>query len=350
MNVLSLNPGSSSLKFALIGEQELCRGSTDGEVKNDVVQAAVRQALESGTIDAVACRVVHGGNRFHAPTRIDDAALAAIEALAPLAPLHNEVDVHTIRAAQSELPNVPVYAVFDTAFHQTLPPEAFAYALPLDVARRHGLRRYGFHGIAYRHVTSQLPGCSRLVACHLGNGASACAIHDGRSVDTSMGMTPLEGLIMGTRSGDVDPGLVLFLERHLGMTVDAVDDLLNDKSGLLGLSGISADVRELSASLNDHARLALDAFSYRVAKYIGGYAVALGGIDGIAFSGGIGEHSDDVRRRICQRLAFLGVHLAPDDHASGLRRISVEGSLPVWVVPADEELQMAREVQAISES
>jgi acetate kinase len=345
MNVLSLNPGSSSLKFGLFAESELQRGEMSGAVDDASVKAAIAEASAKGKVDSLACRVVHGGDRFSAPTLVDDSVLDQIEELAPLAPLHNEIDVRTIRAPRPALPQAPIYAVFDTAFHRTLPPIAFTYALPANLAAENGLRRYGFHGISYRHVTSQLPQCRRLVACHLGNGASVCAIRDGVSVDTSMGMTPLEGLVMGTRSGDVDPGLVLYLQQHLRMSADEIDDLLNHRSGLLGISDLSGDVRDLLNSPDPKARLALAIFCYRVAKYIGAYAVALEGLDGIAFTGGIGENSPFIRKRVCERLAFLGVRLA-ECSGSGPGLVSAEGSIPVWVVAADEEAQMAREVRA----
>lgn len=343
MNVLSLNPGSSSLKVGLFGETPLYREALPA----DAIGAAIQKAQEQGRIDAVACRVVHGGGRFTEATLVGEGVLKAIEELAPLAPLHNAADLKTIRAVQKALPNIPVYAVFDTAFHRTIPPVASTYALPHKLAERHGLRRYGFHGISYAHAAETLKGVPRLVVCHLGNGASVCAIRDGKSVDTSMGMTPLEGLAMGTRSGDLDPGLVLHLLGHLGMSAEEVDDLLNHQSGLLGLSGLSADVRELSASTDKRARLALDVFAYRVAKYVGAFAAVLGGLDGLAFTGGIGEHSPEVRAKVCERLAFLNVHLEEKMGADGFRTVHAEGSIPVWIVPADEELQMAREVKVL---
>ncbi len=348
MNVLSLNPGSSSLKVGLFGDAPLYRANLDA----GAIDGAIRGARDHGTIDAVACRVVHGADRFTQATLVDEDVLQAIAELAPLAPLHNAADLKTIRAVQRALPEVPVYAVFDTAFHRTIPPIASTYALPWALAEKHGLRRYGFHGISYAHVCEALKGVPRLVVCHLGNGASVCAMRDGASVDTSMGMTPLEGLAMGTRSGDLDPGLVVYLLEHLKMTPNDVDDLLNHRSGLLGLSGVSADVRDLSASSDERARLALDVFAYRVAKTVGAYAATLGGLDGLAFTGGIGENSPEVRARVCDRLAFVGVHLESspsegDEKGSAARTIHAKDSIPVWVVLADEEAQMAREVKRV---
>ena len=367
MNILSLNPGSSSLKFALFenGGQgdtpSLVKGAIsrlgrpdaslsvawrDGQKEESAAGAgslaeAVAHALElCSAADAVGCRVVHGGPAFDGPVRVGDQELAAIEALAPLAPLHNPADVTAIKAVRSARPNLPVYAVFDTAFHRTLPDEAALYALPKELASKHHIRRYGFHGISYRYITELLaPKYGRIIACHLGNGASVCAIRDGRSIDTSMGFTPLEGLIMGTRSGSLDPSLVLYLQRQAGMSVDEVEDLLNHKSGLLGLSGVSADVQELEASHSS----ALTAFAYRAAQYIGAYYVSLGGLDALVFTGGIGEHSASMRSMICERLTCLGIVLTHSEN-SGYRQINAPSSIPVWVVPAEEERQIAREI------
>jgi len=253
------------------------------------------------------------------------------------------------------LGHLPVVAVFDTGFHRTLPPTAANYALPKDLVEAHKLRRYGFHGISYRFVSELLrakPGskADRLVVCHLGSGASACAILNGESIDTSMGMTPLEGLVMGTRSGDVDPGLILYLERELHIHMREIDRLLNSQSGLAGLSGLSDDVRELErAAAKGHqpSELALEVFAYRIAKYIGAYSVALEGLDMLAFCGGIGENSASVRQRICRRLSFMGVQLgdanAAPDLAGGSARVDANGQIPIWVVKTDEERQIARE-------
>jgi acetate kinase len=256
---------------------------------------------------------------------------------------------------------VPAFAVFDTAFHRTIPDVAATYAIPAEVAEKHGLRRYGFHGTSHRYVSQKLleemgraaPG-TRLITCHLGNGASVCAIRDGLSIDTSMGMTPLKGLVMGTRSGDIDPGLLMYLMTSERMTVHELDDLLNRHSGLLGLSGKSSDVRELQALAQRDARaeLALSVFAYRVRKYIGAYAAILGGLEAVAFSGGIGEHSAGMRHRICRGLEFLGAELdAPGNAAASGHsccRISTDASrVRLWVIPTDEELQIGRDVRAL---
>jgi acetate kinase len=256
------------------------------------------------------------------------------------------------------LGHLPVVAVFDTAFHHGLPPVAAHYALPIDLVEKYKLRRYGFHGISYRYVSdlirgADVTGSKRLVVCHLGNGASACAILDGLSIDTSMGMTPLEGLVMGTRSGDVDPGLILFLEREQHIHMRELDRILNHSSGLAGLSGMTGDVRELEeAAAGGHklAELALEVFAYRISKYIGAYAVALEGLDALAFCGGIGENSADMRRRICRRLLVLGIKIdgpsLPAAPSSDLYRIDSHGPVAVWVVKTDEERQIARETLA----
>ena len=397
--ILVLNPGSSTLKFSLYGvpgdaaAPPVVRatgivdrlGTAEAELRFDVdgpppvrprlhgispagaTEAALR-GLSGGVraggarLAAVGCRVVPGGERFAAPPRVTPEVLSAIRELGALAPLHNPVAADVLDACLRLLPDVPVVAVFDTAFHRTLPAVAAAYALPRELTERMGLRRYGFHGIAHRYVSERLIAHigkagrpSRCVTCHLGSGASACAVKDGRSIDTSMGLTPMEGLVMGTRSGDVDPGLLLHLLRAGGMTPHDLDDLLNRQSGLLGLSGRSADLRDVqkAAAEGDAAsELAMEVFAYRVAKTVGAYAVALEGLDAVAFSGGIGEHSPPMRARICRRLGFLGLALdAPRNEAAdggADARVSADGApVPVWVIPADEGAQIAREVGAV---
>jgi acetate kinase len=312
-------------------------------------------------IDAIGIRVVHGGLRFREATVVTDSVLNEIHDLASLAPLHNPPAVNAIESVRRALPYCAVVAVFDTAFHATLPEVAAVYAMPFELCDTHGLRRYGFHGISHRYSSQRLLEClgrsevgTRLITCHLGNGASVCAIRDGKSIDTSMGLTPMEGLVMGTRSGDVDPGLILHLFRALNMSVASIDDLLNHKSGLLGLSGLSSDVRELEAAASRggrRAQLALEVFAYRVSKYIGAYAAALEGIDAIAFTGGIGEHSAEMRRRICERLSWMGLSLDLESNrrvgpGATTRICQVDSRIESWVIPANEELQIAREVGA----
>jgi len=326
--------------------------------------AAIDRALrevDAAQIDAVGHRVVHGGDRFHTATVVDEDVEAAIEQLAALAPLHNPPALAGIRAARRALPDVPQVAVFDTAFHQTLPDEAFTYAIDRAVAADHGIRRYGFHGTSYRFVSAAAAEHLhrpleelRMVVLHLGNGASAAAIAGGRSVDTSMGLTPLEGLVMGTRSGDLDPAVLLYLARNGGFDVDALDELLNRRSGLLGLAGRS-DMRELVAAIGDgdeRAGLALRVYLHRIRHYIGAYAAGLGGIDALVFTAGVGENSAVVRAGAVEGLEFLGIRVDAAANAapgSGPRRISPAGSpVEVLVVPTDEEWQIAREtVEAV---
>ena len=369
MNILALNGGSSSLKFRLFevtaeGEKVLTEGSAervDGGGLASAAEKAIGQCRPLG-IDAVGHRLVHGGDKFTSATRVTPELLDELKALRGLDPLHNPGEVGLIEAAEKLLPDVPNVACFDTAFHRTLPEVAYTYALPGELSARFGLRRYGFHGLSYQFVSGRLLEClntdaagTRLVICHLGSGASACALLDGKSVDTSMGLTPLEGLVMGTRCGDVDPGLLLYLLREEKMTPEQLDDLLNTQSGLRGVSGLSSDVRDLEKAAsegNASAELALTLFAYRVRKYLGAYAAALGGLDAVAFTGGIGERSALLRGRICAGLEFFGLRLRAEANqsADGTAAvcISAENSaVSVWVIPTDEERQMAREVAGV---
>ena len=367
MNVLVINCGSSSVKYTLIepdSRHVLMTGKVDrvGEGKShSEAVTEVLAGLGAHTIDAVGHRVVHGGEAFSDAIVIDKDVIGAIEACIPLAPLHNPVNLAGIKAAREALPGVPHVAVFDTAFHHTLPRRARTYAIDQDVAQRAGIRRYGFHGPSHKFVAreaAQFMGVPlaqlRLVTCHLGNGASCCAIEHGRSVETSMGMTPLEGLVMGTRSGDIDPGAMIHLMRAEGLGPDELDDLLNKRSGLKGLSGHSNDLRDLSDRAeagDDPARLAIACFSHRVRKYIGAYAAVMGGLDAVVLTGGIGENAVAMRRRILQRLEFLGVTLDEDrnfDCRAGETARVVEISAdysPVraLVVATDEQLMIAEE-------
>ncbi|HLV79542.1 MAG TPA: acetate kinase [Chthonomonadaceae bacterium] len=363
MNILVLNAGSSTLKYGVfqIGEGEDGKTLAEGLIEEAAPVRAAEQAIQACaglTVEAVGYRVVHGGARFTAATRVTPEILVEIRKLDPLAPLHNPVDRAGIETGLRLLPGVPAVAVFDTAFHGTLPEVAATYALPGLLRERFGLRRYGFHGISHRYVSGQLlmrlggePEGTRLITCHLGNGASLCALKDGRSVDTSMGMTPLEGLVMGTRSGDVDPGLLLYLMREGGLTAAELENALEHQSGLRGLSGKSGDLRTLeqaAAKGDTRAALAMEVFAYRTRKYLGAYAAALGGLDAVAFTGGIGEHSASMRQRICEGLEFLGLRLdAPRNAAAAPPKaapISADGSpVVVWMIPTNEELQIARE-------
>ena len=340
-----------------------------GQARSPSARAVAQpsQGLQPGSeppaIEAVAHRVVHGGEKFVEPVRLDDAVLTEIEQLSHLAPLHNPPALAAIQRARAALPDVPHFAVFDTAFHATLPDHAREYALPADVRRRYGIRRFGFHGINHSHVARSVAAHLqaeleklRIISCHLGNGASVTAIEQGRSVDTSMGMTPLEGLVMGTRAGDVDPGVLLQLQRADDLDADQLDDLLNKRSGLKGLTGTN-DMREIErrASAGDRdCMLAIDMYVYRVRKYIGAYAVAMGGVDAIAFTAGVGEHSALIRRRCLERLELIGAVLDPiqNDRAklsaqNPIATLGAGGSrVHLLAVRADEELAIAHAAAA----
>jgi acetate kinase len=317
-----------------------------------------------GDIGAVGHRVVHGGERFTRSTLIDDEVLRELEATFELAPLHNPHNLRGIRAARAALgPEVPQVATFDTAFHHTMPEQAYLYALPYQYYRRYRVRRYGFHGTSHRYVAHRyrrLTGRSReetrIVTLHLGNGCSACAIAGGDSVDTSMGFTPLEGLVMGTRSGDLDPAILDYVAGKEGLSLPQVESVLNTQSGLLGLSGLTADMRELLAEAAEHddrrARIAVDVFCYRARKYIGAYLAALGGADAVVFTGGIGENAAPVRSAIAEGLAWFGAELDPERNAATVGgregRIDREGArLQLWVIPTDEELLIARDTYRV---
>jgi acetate kinase len=366
MHILALNPGSSTLKYRLFDvtgpgdEKVLAEGIVEhvaGKTTARAAEEAIRRCLPKG-VEALCYRIVQGGPRLIEPTRVTPEVIDLLRGVADLAPLHNEIAIAVMEAGSRLAPDVPGVAIFDTAFHSTMPEIAARYALPTALADKFSLRRYGFHGISHHYVSQRAihllgrgPAGTRIITCHLGNGASICAVRDGRSVDTSMGLTPLEGLVMGTRSGDVDPGLVLYLLKSANMTAQQVDDLLNRQSGLLGISGKSGDVRELQAAAakgDPASELALSMFAYRARKYIGAYAAALGGVDGIVFTGGIGEHSANVRERICRDMEFLGIELDQKRNESadgrGDDRISRDhGRVQLWVIPTDEEKQMVRE-------
>lgn len=365
MLVLVINSGSSSLKYQVrdtANGELLAKGMIDriGEEAVPDHGAALEElsrrlpdALGGRSIDAVGHRVVHGGERFSEPVIIDNEIVRSIERLSPLAPLHNPPSARGIRAVHDKWPSIPQVAVFDTAFHRTLPEHAWRYALPNSLYRKYGIRRYGFHGTSYGFVA---PAAARFlgiepdefdaVIAHLGNGASAAAIQNGRSIDTSMGFTPLEGLVMGTRSGDVDPSILVFLLRE-GYDADTLDNLLNRESGLLALGGAS-DMRTLTeeaAGGNDAAALALKVAAYRLAKYIGAYHVAVGGAQALVFTAGIGENAWEFREMTVNRLGALGIVLdsaANRKRDSGARLIStVDSAIPVLVVPTDEEEAIA---------
>jgi acetate kinase len=348
MSVLTINCGSSSLKWAVVDPPETLASGTEQKVQDhsEALTAVLGRAPLDG-LEVVAHRVVHGGERYSAPVRINDAVLDSIRHLSVLAPLHNPVNADGIEIAMRALPDVPHVAVFDTAFHATLPPRAYTYA----VARSWNVRRYGFHGTSHAYVSREaarllgrpVEDCS-VIVLHLGNGASASAVQGGRSIDTSMGLTPLEGLVMGTRSGDVDPALILHLLRTQNTTIDEIDQALNSRSGMLALAGDN-DMREVHRRVeagDAAAELALDVYCYRIKKYVGSYLAALGGADAIAFTAGVGENDTIVRERALSGLERLGIVVDPERNRAGGPVISADTSaVTVLVVPTDEELEMA---------
>jgi acetate kinase len=335
---------------ALVVERDLSAGPMSHGDALGLLLEFLRAELHGETIAGVGHRVVHGGLEFMAPTPVDDAILARLERYVPLAPLHQPHNLAAIRLMLERLPGVPEIACFDTAFHRSVPEVAQLFALPPRFAES-GVRRYGFHGLSYEYVASVLPALDaraasgRTVVFHLGNGASMCAISGGQSVATTMGFTAVEGLPMGTRSGSLDPGVLLFMFDELGLGVRDVERLIYHESGLLGMSGLSSDMRDLLASEAPAARLAVDVFCYRARRELGSLVAALGGLDAVVFTAGIGENQAEVRRRICSDAAWLGLEL--DDVANARQGpcISTSGSrVAAWVVPTDEELMIARHV------
>ena len=369
-NVFVVNSGSSSIKYQLVDldtETAVMSGLIEriGEPGSDVADHAsgLRGVLDRlGTghdISAVGHRVVHGGEMYTDATVITDEVEAGIDALSPLAPLHNPANLQGIRAARAALPDIPHVAVFDTAFHHTLPPAAYTYAIDAALAKKHGVRRYGFHGTSHKYVSEQAAvflgrplNELKIIVLHLGNGASVAAIDGGESVETSMGMTPLEGLVMGTRSGDVDPAVLVHLHRQAGLSVDDLDTMLNRKSGLLGLTG-NGDMRDVQAAAvagDEVAEAALAVYRHRLRRYIGAYLVHLGGLDAIVFTAGVGENNSLLRRRSLAGLEFLGIHVDADRNevrSKHPRAISPDHSpVAVLVIPTNEELEIARQTAA----
>jgi len=392
MRVLVINAGSSSLKYQLFDmdtETVLAKGlceriGIDGHLKHTPLAGgkpvfdkdvslpthaeAISQVIEKLTskeygvvssmseIEAVGHRVVHGGEAFKSSALIDDKVMATLEECIPLAPLHNPANITGIQACTAVMGDVPQVAVFDTSFHQTMPPKAFMYALPYSFYTDLKVRRYGFHGTSHRYVSrrvSEILGVPvenlKIISCHMGNGSSVCAISGGKSIDTSMGFTPLEGLPMGTRCGDLDSGVLQYIMHKNGYSIDEMLNILNKKSGVLGISGVSSDFRDLEESAgngNERAALALDMFYYSVAKVIGSYVAAMNGVDVIAFTAGIGENSDSTRAAICEYLSYLGCRL--DTEANKVRGKEAVISTPdskvkIMVVPTNEELVIARD-------
>ena len=393
MRVIVVNSGSSSIKYETFDLDGLSAaskglleriGSSDSRLKHkwltphgkweEIVDTRpvadhregfsfileVSSRARSGSavpeIFAVGHRVVHGGEKFSEPAVIDDGTLRVIEELIPLAPLHNPANVTGIKVMRDLLPHVPQVAVFDTAFHQTMPPRAFHYALPYDFYKSHGVRRYGFHGSSHRYVSAEAsrhlavpPDQMNLITLHLGNGASAAAVQKGKSIDTSMGLTPLEGLIMGTRCGDLDPAVHFYLAKKTGKAVAEVEGILNKESGLKGICGMNdmREIQERAQAGDQKAELALDMFCYRIKKYIGAYYAALGSVSAIVFTGGIGENSSAVRSRSCEGLSGLGITLDERRNSAasgGITEIQADESrVKVLVIPTNEELEIARQ-------
>lgn len=396
MNILVINAGSSSLKYQLfdmetqeIRAKGLCeRIGIDGKftykpqvagketidavdvpmpTHNEAIQAVLKALVDEKNgvlksmdeIDAVGHRVLHGGQKFSESVLIDEKVIAAIEECIPLGPLHNPANLMGIHACAKVMPKVPQVAVFDTAFHQTMPKSSYVYAIPYEFYEKYGVRRYGFHGTSHRYVSAQaiqlLGGKAegtKIITCHLGNGSSLAAVKDGKCFDTSMGLTPLEGVPMGTRSGSMDPAIVEFIANNEKLTASETLTMLNKKSGVLGISGVSSDFRDLDAAAakgNERAKLALDIFAYSVKKYIGSYVAAMGGVDAIVFTAGLGENSAEMRASISSGLEYLGIEIDAEKNAKrGTVDITGKNSkVKVFVIPTNEELVIAMDTQDI---
>ena len=391
MNVLVINAGSSSLKYQLMDPQTgdvfakgLCeRIGIDGRLNHsangkkvvkdipmpthseaiaatlEILQDAEHGVIKSvDEIDAVGHRVLHGGMEFSDSCIINDEVIKAIEKCSPLGPLHNPANLMGIRACQAVMPTTPQVAVFDTAFHMTMPPKAYRYAIPTEYYENDSIRRYGFHGTSHKYVarrTAELVGKKefKMVNCHLGNGSSMSAVKDGKCQDTTMGLTPLAGVPMGTRSGDIDPAVVQFICNKYGMNVDECLNMLNKKSGMLALSGVSSDFRDLEEGANNgnaDCALAREKFAYEVAKYVGAYAAAMNGIDVLTFTAGVGENDGAVRARVCEYLGFLGVKIDPELNAQRGKEMKIstpDSKVQVWVIPTNEELMIAQDTAAL---
>lgn len=394
MNVLVINCGSSSLKYQLIdsdSEQVLAKGlceriKIDGRLKHSPAEkaivemdspmpdhtAAVELVLKMLTdsehgvirsldeIGAVGHRIVHGGEKFASSTIITDEVIEAITECNDLAPLHNPANLIGIESCRKLMPDVPMVAVFDTAFHQTMPEKAYLYGIPYEYYEKYKIRKYGFHGTSHSFVSKRIaeilgkkPEELKTIVCHLGNGASICAVKNGKSVDTSMGLTPLDGLVMGTRSGAIDPAVIEYIAEKGKKSISEVIEVLNKESGVAGVSGVSSDFRDLDNAIlagNERAKIAMDVFCYRVAQYIGSYTAAMNGVDAIAFTAGVGENNATARAGIFEYLGYLGIKL--DTEKNKLRgeevQISTDDSkVPVWIVPTNEELAIARETVAL---
>jgi len=391
MNILVINCGSSSVKYQLINmetETVLAKGLAERigipdsvlnhQVNNRdkiVIKRDMKNHKEAislildmlvdkehgvisdmSEISAVGHRVVHGGEKFSGSVIIDDEVMKVLEECSDLAPLHNPPNIMGIEACKQLMPNIPMVGVFDTAFHQTMPRWAYLYPIPYELYVKYGIRKYGFHGTSHKYVAMKAAALLnrpleelRIITCHLGNGASLTAVKYGKSVDTSMGFTPLEGIAMGTRSGSIDPAIISFIMAKENISVEKVMDMLNKKSGVLGLSGISNDFRDIQKAAeegNERAKIALEVFNYRVRKFIGSYTAAMGGVDAIVFTAGLGENSPETRENICRELAYLGVKIDPEKNQVRGKEMDVstdDAKVRVLVIPTNEELMIARE-------
>ena len=394
MKILVINCGSSSLKYQLIdmdGEKVLCKGLCErigmessmitheanghkattpaifpthteafAEVVKKMTTGEGKCIDDVSEISAIGHRVVHGGEKFKASCLITDEVINTIRELSPLAPLHNPAGILGIEAARKVFGNIPMVAVFDTAFHSTMPPKAYMYAIPYEYYEKYGVRRYGFHGTSHKYVSQQAAEMLgrpleelRLITCHLGNGSSICAINGGKSFDTSMGFTPLDGLPMGTRAGNIDPAIIEFLAEHENMDAHEVINILNKKSGMLGISGVSSDFRDLDAAVADgnaRAALAKDMFNLSVKKIIGSYVAEMGGVDAIIFTAGVGENDRSVRWDVCEHLEYLGIKIDPEKNKYRGKQMDISidwARVRVLVIPTNEELMIAKDTERL---
>ena len=390
MKILVLNCGSSSIKYALYNMDDKSVMTSGGAERVGLDEAFVKVKMPDGTkkkvmhdipehtegvkfifslltdpeigviksldeIDAVGHRMVHGGEKFNKSVVINDEVLATFKECIDLAPLHNPANLKGVNAVSELMPGLPQVGVFDTAFHQTMPAHSYLYAIPYDLYEKYGVRRYGFHGTSHRYVSHRV--CDflgvkmddkKIITCHIGNGGSVSAVQNGKCVDTSMGLTPLEGLMMGTRSGDIDGGAITFLEKKLGLDADGMSNLLNKKSGVLGITGISSDMREIDDAIekgNERAKLALDMYNYRIKKYVGAYTAAMGGCDIIVFTAGVGENQYQMREAVCKDMEYMGVKLDVEKNKTIRGEEAVistpDSKVTVCVIPTDEELMIA---------
>lgn len=390
MKILVLNCGSSSIKYALYNMDDKTVMTSGGAERVGLDNAFVKVKLADGSkkqvmhdipehtegvkfifslltdpeigvikdlkeIDAVGHRMVHGGEKFNKSVRLTDEVLEAFEACNDLAPLHNPANLKGVKAVSELMPGLPQVGVFDTAFHQTMPAHSYLYAIPYELYKEYGVRRYGFHGTSHRYVSQRVcdylgvnPADKKIITCHIGNGGSVAAVENGKCVDTSMGLTPLEGLMMGTRSGDIDGGAITFIQKKLGLDADGMSNLLNKKSGLLGITGISSDMREIDAAIeegNELAKTALDMYNYRIKKYVGAYTAAMGGCDIIVFTAGVGENQAQMREEVCANMEYMGVKLDTEKnktiHGEEAVISTPDSKVTVCVIPTDEELMIA---------